>query len=381
MKVRMFPLSLLLLAASSAGAQDPFANISDGSDGALEITENTIWNPFDYDLNQDGELNFTTITIASGATVTMQGFSQDGVVLRAEGAVVISGVIDICAADSSSNTPGAPGLGGFRGGRDGEDGEGPGGGVYDVSISDIGGSGSYGTVGVGDLAGSTYGNSFLQPLLGGSGGAGGEFSGSSFAGGSGGGAILIASETSITLTGQIDADGSRNTSTSNTAGGSGGAIRLYAPSISGTGSLSASGGFPNSSIRAGDGRILIEASSNNFTGFSTPAAITRTPIELFAPSTDAIRVISIGGVPTPDEPTGTFASPDVILNSVGPVTLVLGASGIPLGTELEVEIYPEGFDPINTTSTPLAGTLESSTASVEVTLPRGYSRAFIRAQF
>src|SRR5207248_2812146 len=108
--------------------------------------------------------------------------------------------------------------------------------------------------------GLSYGNAFLLPLIGGSGG-GGVISGinsiySGFGGGAGGGAIMIASSVLIRVNGFITANGG-------TPGGSGGAIRLVAPTITGFGTLQASGGQSGAS-----GRIRIEALQKMLAGQS-----------------------------------------------------------------------------------------------------------------
>jgi hypothetical protein len=94
----------------------------------------------------------------------------------------------------------------------------------------------------------TYGNSLLFPLIGGSGAGGGEF-GQYGDGGGGGGAILIGSNTRIEISGLVTSSAWPG------RGGSGGAIRLVAPVVSGNGSLSVSGG---QSLGGGLGRVRID---------------------------------------------------------------------------------------------------------------------------
>jgi hypothetical protein len=105
--------------------------------------------------------------------------------------------------------------------------------------------------------GAVYGSPLLIPLVGGSGG-GGTIGTPGSGGGGGGGAILIASSTEIEIAagGLIDATGGSATGGAWNSG-SGGAIRLVAPKVSGTGSLDVRGG--GSSGGAGDGRMRIDS--------------------------------------------------------------------------------------------------------------------------
>ena len=78
-------------------------------------------------------------------------------------------------------------------------------------------------------------------------------------GGGGGGAILIASDTEIRFAGNgvINARGAYSAGSCGTANGSGGAIRLVAPKVSGPGLLQA--GLPDcGSDNAGAGRVRID---------------------------------------------------------------------------------------------------------------------------
>lgn len=107
-----------------------------------------------------------------------------------QGPVQIEGTIDLSGDDGGVRSSIA-GAGGYPGGAAGKPGYGP--------------------------TGFTP-NSFLVPIVGGSGGKGGATQG--------GGALLIASSTSITVNGNIIANGG---SSSGGWGGNGGAIRLVAP--------------------------------------------------------------------------------------------------------------------------------------------------------
>lgn len=198
----------------------------------------------------DGVLNYTTITVPAGVTVSFTpNAANTPVTMLATGDVSIAGTVNLdgtkstCCIVSPGFVPGKPGgPGGFAGGAGGmgglvntfgSPGLGPGGGLPVTTNT----SAQYGAYG----APNTF-MSFL-PLFGGSGGAGSpqfNSSGTIFAGepgAGGGGAIVVASTTKITVTstGTITARGGDHASAfvsniQQTGGvGSGGAIRLVAP--------------------------------------------------------------------------------------------------------------------------------------------------------
>jgi hypothetical protein len=125
-------------------------------------------------------------------------------------------------------------------------GNGPGGGTAPTAMSGAGGGGFCGkggdgaaATGTGAAGGIAYGNPTNVPLLGGSSGASGGYE----KGGGSGGAIQIASATSIQVTalGVIDVGGGGG-GWIQSGGGSGGAILLQAPTVTVAGTLAANGG-------------------------------------------------------------------------------------------------------------------------------------------
>jgi hypothetical protein len=170
---------------------DPFDCGSTGAGGALSITVNTTLN-----LPPDGILNYTTITVAQGVTLSFnRNALNTPVYLLASGDVLINGTVDVSAAitDCSPN-PGKGGPGGFDGGSGGSvmagqskggDGLGPGGGKNRINW----GSAAYGSSPpISPANTNTYGNLLLVPMMGGSGGAGSD--GSPGVGGAGGGGLF-----------------------------------------------------------------------------------------------------------------------------------------------------------------------------------------------
>lgn len=296
-------MSLLMLTAIAVplAGQAAFDSGSTGSDGALSPTVNTA-----IQLPESGVLNYTSVNIPSGVTVSfIKNTTNTPVYLLAKSDVTIAGTISVTGGDAKSTgtygdgaladdgIPGVGGPGGYDGGRGGTEdlqqratiirggtGLGPGGGAGGIEGSNactatryypyVGTGGGYATDAYAMYViyncgsprtplGKAYGSSLLQPLLGGSGGGGGR-GGTTYpgtGGGGGGGALLLASSGTITINGSIDATGGDSGGGGNWyyssptgaggqgAGGSGGAIRLMANTIKGTGSLYANGGCTN----------------------------------------------------------------------------------------------------------------------------------------
>ena len=379
--------------ARFASAQS-FSSGSNGSDGALNLTTpgTIIFDPKSFnpplDPDGDGVFHFTTINIAAGVTVKLSGrIFPRPVFWLATGAVTINGIIDLNGEEghsrsinSSVRTPSAPGAGGYSGGVGGNaahparPGNGPGGGA--VQAGDTAGTG-----------GTFTGNTFLVPLVGGSGGGGEQFGSSTFGAGgsSGGGAVLIASSVSITVNGGIAAEGGFSGSQGTAGAGSGGAIHLMAPTISGNGVLSTRGGSGPLAASGSIGRIRIEAFihqwnfRDDFSNIPPASTTTGSPFNVFVPTLTSVRLVSVAGVPVNPNPTGSFEMPDVSINSGAAVTVVIEARNIPLGTVVKLHLFSESGPDQFVDSTPLAGTTQTSTATASVVLPSGFSRGFVRA--
>jgi hypothetical protein len=332
-----------LLALVSAAQGQSFNVGSTSADGALVLTTpgTIIFDPrtFNPPLNPAGDnvYHFTSVYIGKEVTVKLSSKIFSGPVFwLSQGPVQIDGVLDL-SGDDGGRTPSTAGAGGFPGGV--------------VRRSGYGPSADYTP------------NIFLVPLMGGSGGNGGETHG----GGAGGGALLIASSTSIMLNGEIRADGG---SSIDGSGGCGGAIRLVAPLIAGSGAFSAKGGQPDGC----DGRVRLEAFTNDFAGSSkdTPAFIGK-PFGLFLPPAPApsVRVVSVGGVP--------LAGGEFTNKQPSRITVVVEARNVPTGTHIDLEFFAENGTESSITTTALEGTFELSRASALVTFPSGRSRAYVKA--
>jgi hypothetical protein len=228
--------AFLALAAASA---QTFNSGSTGAYGPLNVTSNRT-----LDLPPDGVFHCTTISIAPGATLDFNPNALNTpVYLLASGDVSIAGAINVSGKPGSSNLPGQGGPGGFSGGYGG----------YGVGLTARGGDGlgpgagrnlSFQSQGVHVLPGlsnsNVYGNALCSPLVGGSGGAGGDGNPGPYGGG-GGGALLVASSSQILIDGALLADGGVPWGPGGY--GSGGAVRLVAPLVTGRGGVRTSSGY------------------------------------------------------------------------------------------------------------------------------------------
>jgi hypothetical protein len=335
-----------------------------------------------------GVYNFTTVTINnSSQLIFVPGEDNSPVVMLATGDVTIGQFAAISVNGNPAGRFGSPsiggagGPGGFAGGNAGvspdlaSSGQGPGGGQAAATTP---GAAQRGTYGAPDHFVS------LIPLFGGSGGAGGI---SVDGGGGGGGAILIASSTQInfipTFPGQnlITANGGACNSLS-TSAGSGGAIRLVAPLITGGGTLRAVGGVCGGGVAGGDGRIRLEGATAGFTGSAIPlpsVVATPGPVSPLGSPTLAnvptLAISSIGGQPLPATTAGSFFAPDVTLafGTANPVPVAITATNTPVSasTAISVRLIPRSGAWTDVPVTNQSGSFASSTGSADVTFPPG----------
>ena len=390
-----------------------FSSGSTGADGALDfsnLSPGTIveFNPDSFnpalDPDRDNVYHFTTINVPAGITVKLSAkFLNGPVYWLATGAVQINGTVDLNGQDGQNSTtlinggsrfPAIPGAGGFGGGLGAfgsppQIGNGPGGGRLATRSDHAGGSAGHSSSSFcSDINAPAYGNVFLVPLVGGSGGAGGH---SGAGGGAGGGAILIASSVSITINGVVEANGGKggNFSIPNQVrggAGSGGSVRLVAPSFSGTGTVQALGGrnpFGSTihDICGSHGRVRLEAFQHGLS-INLPIGGQRSfPNALSIPSTppSSVRVVSIAGVALPPNPTGGFELPDVNIDVSAATTVVIEGRFVPVGTIVQLHLVSEDGPDQTVDSAPLAGTLAQSSATVSIVFPRGFTRGFARA--
>ncbi|MEW6246474.1 MAG: hypothetical protein AB1555_07175 [Nitrospirota bacterium] len=372
-------LTLLLGGIEPLPAQT-YSSGSTGTLGAFNPTTNTT-----VTLPPDGVLNYTTVNIPAGVTVTFQrNAANTPVILLATGDVTIAGTISVNGSNGANpaSTPALGGPGGFTGGLPGSTptaGSGPGGGAASGN-ADYGAPASFVS---------------LLPLFGGSGGGGGLVNAiSSAGGGGGGGAIVIASSTRITIagTGSVTANGGSGGfgvggTAFNAGGGSGGAIRLVAPMVTGTGTLSANGGFGSGTgAAAGTGRIRIESFTVGFTGPALPLDVIPSTSFSTAPgpvtpagnpgliNLPTLRITQVGGLTTPATPTGSYSTADVVLpgGTANPVQVTLAVTNTPFPSSFTVKVVPRSGSPSTVTASAVpGGTFASATYTANVTLPTG----------
>ena len=385
---------------------------SDGHDGALNPAGNLVIDMADH---PDGIYHYTSVNIPAGVTVSfIPNAGNKPVVWLVQGDCTVAGTLSVSGVDTTSNVLGARGgPGGYGGGTAAlsptsllGEGHGPGGGSVGPDLTYYGGNASFATIGERNTvpgawyppqfpAGPLYGNAFALPFLGGSGGSGGREVG----GGGGGGAILIAASATITVSGSIIAKGGNGYYTyivpgigSYLAGsggaGSGGAIRLIATTLSGGGTLDAGGGqalygtFNNYPFgagyllnSAGTGRIRLDGFSIIFNGPTTGVRTSGLQLIIIPPANQAVSMAiqSVAGVAVAANPTGQLTAPDVIVpaNQQNPIPIVVRCTNIPLNTEIIVDVKPANGATVRAVALNTAGTPASSTATVQVNMPRG----------
>ena len=342
---------------------------------------------FDMSGRADGIWNFTTITIEPSMTVQVRKNAENTpLTWLATGQVLIDGILDLDGQNASEgpggNVPGGQargGPGGFDGGLGGirfdfsnsytgQPGGGPGGGDAGAFL---------GADGVDATHLNTYGNIFLQPLIGGSGGGGAASSDTSDGekGAGGGGALYLASSRDITLNGTISAigGGSNDGGAGDGGGGSGGAVRLVADRLTGTGRVYAYGQSGGE-----HGRIRLEGFQRDLIDNAhSPAPTGSVPVQNIPPVTQpALEVTSVTGIGVPQPPSGSWTNPDVIFSETGPVTIVITGSNIPNGTPISLRVTTSGG-----LLAPAPVALSGGQATFNLTIPQGLGSIQASAQF
>jgi len=152
-----------------------------------------------------------------------------------------------------------------------------------------------------------------------------------------------------------------------------------APLISGNGLITAAGVVGCCyNLKSGNGRIRLEAYQQNFSGTFNATPVSQSPpFQIVLPATppSSVRVASIAGIPINANP---FSFPDAVINSSSPVAVVIEARYVPPGTVPKVFVFSENVADQAVTAPALAGTLQLSTSTVNVTIPAGGSRGFVK---
>jgi hypothetical protein len=198
--------------------------------------------------------NSIAVFRANSMTIGNVAFSANGLATAfvADGEIVVTGTIDLHAADCGGGRAGPGGMpGGGPGTTAAGSGGGGGGGTDATQSGGGGGHGGLGGDGIGGAKGPTFGDDAITVLVGGGGGGGGGPANGpqkGGVGGGGGGAVQLVSNTRIHIMAGaiIDAGGCGGrvgpSGAGGGAGGAGGAILLEAPTITIDGTLAVNGG-------------------------------------------------------------------------------------------------------------------------------------------
>ncbi|MBI5103054.1 MAG: hypothetical protein HZB33_14660 [Nitrospirae bacterium] len=363
----LFLLLVLVIGLFAHSAALAFTSGSTGADGPFNPTTNT-----EVVLPPDGILNYTTVNIPTGVTVTFKkNANNTPVYMLATGDITISGTISVNGGNGSTIYPGIGGPGGYDGGYGGtlatygSNGMGPNGGAggvgwYGWAYGNVGGSGSITT------------NDRVIPSVGGSGGGGGGganagYSGFGGGGGGGAGALLIASSTKVTINGTITANGGNGGAASGTGGGGGGGsagtIKVVTNELAGNGTVQATG--------VTNGKIRFEFNTISRTASTTPMYTFDYPGQVFYFAAPYLKITSVGGLNVPQNPSADYMNTDITLpaNIINPVAVTVSASNIPAGSTVTVKAIPQYETIAAATATAiLSGTDQSSSATASITL-------------
>ena len=335
-------LGILLLAPAGRLSAQGFDVGSDGFLGDVVIDANTT-----LDLPADGKLRYKSLTVKSGARLKFnRNVRNTPVVILSQGDVVIDGVVDVDGSVAAGNDGGRGGPGGFDGGKPGfsdtppGNGYGPGagrGGANNCDGNTGAGGGGHGNSAGYPTAGPAYGSALLVPVIGGSGG-GGSSGAPGNGGGGGGGAVLIASNTRIAVEGTVTARGGSSGSCLNA--GSGGAIRLVAFKVEGSGRLDVL-----SNGNGGQGRIRVDTIDRSglrfvFQGVSSVGGNLFT----FPPVVPRLDTIEVAGnvLPVGSAPA-TFTLP---FGSAPNRTVKIQASDFGRKVPIRVTLTPDAGSPV-----------------------------------
>jgi hypothetical protein len=356
---------------------------SNGSDGALDYsglnyTTNIVIDMHDH---PNGIYQYTYVNIPAAINFTfIPNANNTPLVWLVQSNVTIGGIVDVSGRGPSGAAGGIGGPGGYRGGTGGASptsGQGPGGGL---SQNGVGGNASYGSGGSitsGVQPGSTYGNVFLIPLVGGSGGGGSSFVGP-VGGYGGGGAILIAASGYVQLDGTLSSSSGiayfldEPTSFIIGGAGSGGAIRIVASKIIGSGEIHT---IPDNFAEGGPGRVRFDTYENDFGG-SVSGVFTSGSQFIIIPTSGQLpqlTVTSVGGVSVSASPTGVLSTPDTVLSAQqnNPIPIVVSCANLSLNSLITVSITPANGASVSATGYNTTGTQTSSTVTISIVIPRG----------
>ncbi len=377
-KIKLTSIVLSLAAFASAGHAQLTIPYADGSDGALNITSNTVidlskagpgaWTGTSaspgngtYDPTQWAVVfKYSSVNIATGAVVTFLNHPTHAPVVW-----LVNGNVEIDGELSLDGQPGQggygvaePGPGGFRGGAasfayGAGSGFGPGGGAMDNP---------------GTYSDYPYGTTNIIPLIGGSGGSASLSSYGEWGGGGGGGAILIAATGSVAVNGYCHADGGYHSTYAES--GSGGAIRIIANQVLGAGTLEAA-------YYGDPGRIRLEANTVANTITVNPSTVGVAPANpaVIFPTTNAptVTIVSVAGLAAPADPKAIMSpdtgADDLAIAATSAVNIILQTKNFPTTGTVNVYIKPLNSAQSILTAALVSGNSSQATWQVSTVLP------------
>ena len=128
-------------------------------------------------------------------------------------------------------------------------------------------------------------------------------------------------------------------------------------------------------LYAGAEYIRLDALDNTFSGI-VDGQVSRGFQPIIIPTGNqavSLAVQSIAGVPVTANPAGQLVTPDALISGqqANPVAIVVRCTNLPLGTPVTVTVKPANGASINVVGYNNTGTLASSTATVNLNMPRG----------
>jgi hypothetical protein len=137
-------------------------------------------------------------------------------------------------------------------------------------------------------------------------------------------------------------------------------------------------GNNNGAWNSSDGRIRLDFTSNTAGIVIAPAPTTGPLVTIPLPAPPTVRIVSVNGVPTPAIPAGGYTTPDMQINTSGPVAITVQAQNVPANSLLRLRVSSEGGSNVLDQEVPVTLNAQLQ-GTVNVTFPDGVSRFYIRA--
>ncbi len=375
------PLARAILTIPSDGSDGIFApatsveiDLSQATTGAWDASNAATPGKGRYDATKWAIVfKYNTVSIPAGVTVTFKNHpSHAPVVWLVQNHVAISGTVDLRGKVGTHDSilglaPVEPGPGGFRGA-----GFGPSGYGFGHGLGGGGVSGHFAYASEGSYAG-VYGNPQIIPLIGGSGS--GAHSNSPESGSGGGGAILIGAGKNVLIDGEINVLGGRADRTI----GSGGAVRIIAERVFGSGSVIAVQAGPGLDPVPHPGRIRVEtpdiSGAINFFPSTVAVPPANPPIIWPAANAPTVKIASIDGIAAPADPTAPLLNTsDVALEKNTAVDVIIQTTNFPTSGVVQVRDVKKYGNATWTNATLVpGGTFTTATWKATLTFSGGFT--------